>query len=515
MKSEHTGTHPVLLYATNFTSCVSNKLKNRNVNMISEDNGTTAGSTPNDEGSDNKRRRGSSNSPRKNTTSKPPSKNKFEGDCDELKGHIYDCSDAQKAIRFETTNIKLAEYVGNKFQDFPGDMQFVIKNLEMPKFTMPVDPPVGASETEKRIWEKKCDSYAKREEALEQNMQRLYTLVMGQCTEYMRSVLHRLPSFQEIDETLDGLRLLKVMKGLVDIPHHQKHLPHAIHESLQRFYSLRQGVNVTVEAYHQQFLSMVDVVDTTTGGSMGHHKEILNAVAREESVDMDHATATQMETWTATAKERYLSVAFILGADRSRFGRYITDLERSFVQGQNKYPKTMTAAYDLLVHQWKPEPCHKMPSHGRMYTGDFFANAGTTTASNNNNNSNSVDWLDGGNGDKWAVKPTVGMKRAGRSAAAIWEYFTNDPSPQTSKSAVCKHCHNLFNHHKKSEQAKTHLLKCQPFCAAMSQLDVDQRPEWYIHGTSRSKRTGGTAQASVRAYCERRHSSHFSPSEFF
>ena len=31
----------------------------------------------------------------------------------------------------------------------------------MPKCVLPIDPPASASETEKRIWEKKCDSYAK------------------------------------------------------------------------------------------------------------------------------------------------------------------------------------------------------------------------------------------------------------------------------------------------------------------------------------------------------------------
>ena len=61
------------------------------------------------------------------------------------------------------------------------------KNLEMLRFVLPIDPPASASEIEKRIWEKKSDSYSKREEALEQTLQQLFSLVMGQCTENMRS----------------------------------------------------------------------------------------------------------------------------------------------------------------------------------------------------------------------------------------------------------------------------------------------------------------------------------------
>ena len=98
-------------------------------------------------------------------------KAKFEGDCDDLKGHIYDCNDSKKVNLLIKTNKKLSEYVGKKFKDFPGDMQALVRNLEMPSFFMPDDPAETETQTEIRIWEKKCDSYAKREEALEQNIQ--------------------------------------------------------------------------------------------------------------------------------------------------------------------------------------------------------------------------------------------------------------------------------------------------------------------------------------------------------
>jgi len=93
-------------------------------------------------------------------------KAKFEGDCDDLKGHIYDCNDSKKADLFIKTNKKLSEYVRKKFKDFPGDMQALVKNLEMPTFVMPDDPAETATRTEIRIREKKCDSYTTHEEAL-------------------------------------------------------------------------------------------------------------------------------------------------------------------------------------------------------------------------------------------------------------------------------------------------------------------------------------------------------------
>ena len=83
-------------------------------------------------------------------------KAKFEGDCDDPKGHIYNCNDSKKANLFIKTNKKLSEYVGKKFKDFPGDMQALVKNLEMPTFVMPDDPAETATWTEIHIWVKPC-----------------------------------------------------------------------------------------------------------------------------------------------------------------------------------------------------------------------------------------------------------------------------------------------------------------------------------------------------------------------
>jgi hypothetical protein len=122
------------------------------------------------------------------TSNKSYAKVNFEGDCDDLKGFIYDCSDLRQTDMFMKTNKKVAEYVDKKYKDYTCDMQALVKNLEMPKFVLPIDPPASASETEKRIWEKKCDSYAKREETLEQNLQQLFAIVMGQYRDYAVAV---------------------------------------------------------------------------------------------------------------------------------------------------------------------------------------------------------------------------------------------------------------------------------------------------------------------------------------
>ena len=134
--------------------------------------------------------------------------------------------------------------------------------------------------------------------------------------------------------------------------------PHAIHESVRRFYMLQQGKYNTAAAYQEQFLNIVDVIDAT-GGSMGNHKEILEAMAKEEGIVIDKAAPEQMRSMKAVAKERY--------------DQYIEDFENSFLQGQDKYPKTVTAAYNLLTN-WKQDPRNMMQAIGPVNDGVSFTN---------------------------------------------------------------------------------------------------------------------------------------------
>jgi len=94
----------------------------------------------------------------------------------------------------------------------------------------------------------------------------------------------------------------------------QKYLPYAIHESVRQFYLLQQSKNDTATAYLDNFTNIVEVI-TATRGSIGYHKEILEAVAKEKGVNLDEATAAELKSITATAKETYLAVAFLLSSD--------------------------------------------------------------------------------------------------------------------------------------------------------------------------------------------------------
>ena len=91
----------------------------------------------------------------------------------------------------------------------------------------------------------------------------------------------------------------------------------------------------------------------------------MNAITSDSSVVEDvlklgnltraTASAADLDQAMQAAREMYLASAFIMGADRSRFGKLIEDLENNYTMSSNRWPTTMTNAYHLLVH-WKQNP---------------------------------------------------------------------------------------------------------------------------------------------------------------
>jgi hypothetical protein len=288
---------------------------------------------------------------------------KFEGKCEELKGHIYDCSDARQSDIFVKTTKEIAEHVGRTFKK-GSDARLAIENLALPILTLPADPADDTSKTLTRIWEKEVDEYVKRKTYLSDNMQTVYSLVWGQCTDVMRQKIEALAVYDKLTTQGDGLALLKAIKDLVYNFQSQKYLPHALHESKRRFYFCTQGKHMTASMYLEQFQNIVDVIEHS-GGSIGNDPGVLQALAEAKNEDVSQLTTDEIIDLKKQAQEQYLAVAFLLSADRGRYGRLIEDLENDFLQGQDRYPKTVTAAFGLLTN-WKQTTTRsiEMPNDG-------------------------------------------------------------------------------------------------------------------------------------------------------
>ena len=133
-----------------------------------------------------------------------PRQPKFEGKCDNLKGHIYDNSHAKQANQFAKTTTEVAEYVEHTYKH-GGDIRLAVLNLDPPPLLMPDDPPAGTNETQKLIWKKRIEQYIAHEDKLNENLKTLYSLVQGQSSDIMRQKVEASDKYRDISEGADSM----------------------------------------------------------------------------------------------------------------------------------------------------------------------------------------------------------------------------------------------------------------------------------------------------------------------
>jgi hypothetical protein len=84
-------------------------------------------------------------------------------------------------------------------------------------------------------------------------------------------------------------------------------------------------------------------------------------VLKDIAVNADYPTDDETAEASKTATNRYLAVAFLLGADRIRYGTMIEEIENEYLRNKNDsskvgtYPTTVAEAYDYLCN-YKKDP---------------------------------------------------------------------------------------------------------------------------------------------------------------
>ena len=111
-----------------------------------------------------------------NQSTTQASSKKFKGACDELKGHVFDCSDYKQANRFSMMLKKLTEHIGVTYKNGGNIHASIVAET---KSTVPVLPALTvqdaanittAEEVQLHIFDKKLDGLDKCKELLDSNI---------------------------------------------------------------------------------------------------------------------------------------------------------------------------------------------------------------------------------------------------------------------------------------------------------------------------------------------------------
>jgi hypothetical protein len=231
-----------------------------------------------------RRNNNNNHSPNSETTL---SETKFTGRCNELKGEIYNCSEFSQVDGYTKTTKEISEYVGRTYS---ADARTAVETLVLPTFEYPADPETGASATETHKWQKRVDSMVTREDRFEEDLKKVYSLIWGQCTEFLCAKLEAKARYMKMKSEYETVELSKSIKDCVSKFLDQKYAPLSLHEAMRKFYTSQQDKNSSAQDYYQKFKNQLEVVEHC-GGSIGYHDLIVDDLLQEQELTRSDANA--------------------------------------------------------------------------------------------------------------------------------------------------------------------------------------------------------------------------------
>ena len=323
---------------------------------------------------------------RRNNRVPQPRVPRFTGRCEGLIGHVFDVieSKQKQAEQYNRTVREVATYV-NKEYKHGDDIRYVITELAEPNLDSykppaptPVDEQGNFDMTEEAIWKEEIKAFVQRRNMLRRNMTTAYALVWGQCSDALQAELETNKTFSATKASSNVIALLKAIRGVSHNFQAQKNPTHSLHLSKRQLYMLNQGQDSTPD-YYDRFKISVDVLEAMDG-IIGSDPLLLKQQYKKKKLDPLTASVSEIKEVKEDARDEYLAIMFILGADRRRFGKYIEDLENDYLQGKDHYPKTLVAAYNVLMG-WKQDPRNS----GRPLVGPFNDGVQFVMDANENN----------------------------------------------------------------------------------------------------------------------------------
>ena len=272
-----------------------------------------------------------------------PRENRFDGACSELKGHTYDVVFGDT---FAKTTREIAEYVARSYDD-AGDFRTGMVDLQLPAIQPPADPDVDDQLAVEK-WKLELRSYQKSKETRTRNQNRVFALLLGQCSQALRNRMEPHEDWVTINNDSDVIALLRLIQTCMSHKQTRRDTDHAAVEADIAIYRFTQN-NLPDNVYYEKFKDLLQTTESL-GSEIGCQHDRIYAQLKKIAVDLDNPTDEETETARLQAKDRYLGILFLVNSDQRRYGSLIRDIENQHTRGTNGYPDTLSVAYDYLVN---------------------------------------------------------------------------------------------------------------------------------------------------------------------
>ena len=239
---------------------------------------------------------------------------------------------------------KLEEYVLKEY-DNAVDLMPLILDLEDPLEDFEDDHMPTTKYTpeelrdnpiKKKLVENAVNSYTDRLEKLTNNVVTLWAHVWGQCTPALQAELEADPEFSKNRTKYDSLWLLKTCKKLIASIDSRGNPYYNAYQVMMDFNKLYQRENETPQEWLKRFQSAVETMYLADCDHIFYSKNISNLGSESSSAIL-------------VEKKKMEAMFFLLRSDPKRFHSLQQTLYMDMVKGQDHYPKTPTAVYDIML----------------------------------------------------------------------------------------------------------------------------------------------------------------------
>lgn len=198
------------------------------------------------------------------------------------------------------------------------------------------------------IQERNIKEIVKEELLREQNLQRAFPIVWGQCTHPMKTNLRSQTEFKKIDEKSDAIELIKLTKRICYSFEDNRYSLAAVYLTIDRFVNFWQGENEADTRYLELFNNAVKGMESMKI-TISSSEEII----KQEFGNISSKSQNKQKIIQEEVSEIFLAYNYVKGIDRLRYMVIQEDLHNKYLKGQKNYPASITAAYELQTGYWK------------------------------------------------------------------------------------------------------------------------------------------------------------------
>ena len=190
------------------------------------------------------------------------------------------------------------------------------------------------------IRKEEIKEYVKDLKTIKSNLKKIYTIVFGNCTDGVKTMLKADKEFASKSKTFDHAWIIEKVKTIVLGLDTKVNKRVTMHSAMMSFMLMKQYDNEANDAYLTRFKSMIQTLKIAGGEHVLVSKVMLGKELAESTDDeIDNE------------REKFLAMCFVLRSNETRYAKLLDDLKRSANLGRDEYPESLTEAFNLLIRE--------------------------------------------------------------------------------------------------------------------------------------------------------------------